>query len=505
MRQLRELLDGLVDAEMLRACGTRTVASLCDDSRRAGPGALFVAVPGSVVDGRQFIGDAVQRGAAVVVGQELGAVPGALAIRVDDARATLARLAHRWYGLDAGSAPRLKLIGITGTNGKSTTAFMVRGIFQAAGQRCGLLGTLHYDLCARSVKSNLTTPGTLELASYLRECADSGAEAAVMEVSSHALDQRRTAGLHFAAAAFTNLTQDHLDYHGTLENYRAAKARLFAELAPEAVAVINRDDPHHAAITADCRARLVYYSLEGDADITGKVVRDTVQGTLYRMRIGGRTLALENAIVGQHNVYNALAAAGLAWALGVPLEAIEAGLTAVRNIPGRLQRVPSQGGPEVFVDYAHTDDALRNVLRVLKPLTRRRLIAVFGCGGDRDRGKRPKMARAVAEFADAIVVTSDNPRTEDPKQIITDILAGFDEQDRRRVSVEPDRRAAIVSALAGAGPGDVVLIAGKGHEDYQIIGTQRVHFDDVEVAIEAAAELARQRPGGPAAENVETR
>jgi UDP-N-acetylmuramoyl-L-alanyl-D-glutamate--2,6-diaminopimelate ligase len=241
-------------------------------------------------------------------------------------------------------------------------------------------------------------------------------------------------------------------------------------------------------------ARVVGFSLARDAEIAASILRETIEGTVYRLRIDGSEMVLENALVGTHNVCNAMAAAGLAWALGMPLEAIERGLQAVQEIPGRLQRVPGLREMEVFVDYAHTEDALRHVTRVLKPLTRGRLIVVFGCGGDRDRLKRPLMAQAAAEFADAMIVTSDNPRTEDPERIIDDILPGFEEDARRRVVVEVDRRAAIRAALAGASAGDVVLIAGKGHEDYQVVGRERVHFDDREVAMEAVAAL-QQRHG----------
>ena len=486
-----ELLRGLAPAEALAGCESRRVSGICDDSRRVLPGGIFVAVPGTRADGRRYIDDAIRRGAGWVVGEELGPMAQAVAINVSDARAALTTLALRWYGLADDGCAGMKLAGITGTNGKSTTAFMVRAILRAAGLKCGMLGTVHYDLCGRSVAAPMTTPGPLELGACLRECADAGAAAAVMEVSSHALDQKRTDGLRFAAAAFTNLTGDHLDYHKTVENYRAAKARLFTGLDASAVALVNRDDPNHEAMLQDCRARVVTYALEREADITARIVRSTSQGTFYRVQLEGRELVLENAIVGRHNVYNALTAAGLARALGAEPEAISAGLLSVRNIPGRLQRVPCGSAADVFVDYAHTDDALRNVLSVLKPLARRRLIVVFGCGGDRDRTKRPRMARAAAEFADAILVTSDNPRSEEPRAIIAEILPGFEAEARRRVVAEPDRAAAIRAALAAAGAGDVVLIAGKGHEDYQIIGERRIHFDDVEVAIQAAAALNR--------------
>ena len=482
---LGALLAGIVDQTLPATQRERVITGLFDDSRCVRPGGVFVAIRGTAVDGRRFVGDAVARGAAVLIGEGLQPARDALVINVGDARATLARLAARWYGLDTRPGGGLRVLGITGTNGKTTTAHLTRAILQAGGWRCGMLGTVQHDLCARSVTADMTTPGPLELAEYLRQCVDHGAQAAVVEVSSHALDQRRTDGLRFAAAAFTNLTQDHLDYHGTFEAYRAAKARLFAQLDESAVAVVNADDPHHEALLCDCRARVVTYALERAADISASIARDTIDGTQYRVRLEDAELVLESRLVGRHNVYNALAAAGLAAAVGVPRQAIEQGLSAVSQVPGRLQRVPGLPGVELFVDYAHTPDALRNAAAALKPLARGRLIVVFGCGGDRDRTKRPLMAAVAAEFGDLLVVTSDNPRSEDPQAIIDDILTGFDQNTRRRVLVEPDRRSAIHAALADVGEGDIVLIAGKGHEDYQIIGTERRHFDDVDVALQA--------------------
>jgi UDP-N-acetylmuramoyl-L-alanyl-D-glutamate--2,6-diaminopimelate ligase len=488
-RPLGELLAGILDLPLSAAQRGLAVTGVCDDSRRVRPGNIFVAIRGTQADGRGFVGDAVGRGAAVLVGEDLAPIGDALVISVSDARAALARLAARWYGLDGPSASHVRLVGLTGTNGKTTTAYMTQAILQAGGLRCGLLGTVQYDVCSRALAARMTTPGPLELARYVRQSVDAGAQAAVIEVSSHALDQRRTDGLRFSAAAFTNLTQDHLDYHGTFEAYRETKARLFAQLDETAVAVVNRDDPNWQTLVRHCAARVVTYALDQDADVTAALTRDTIGGTSYRLRVAGAELELENALVGQHNVYNAMAAAGLASALGMPAEAIERGLSSLREIPGRLQRVACRDDVEVFVDYAHTDDALRNVARVLKPLARRRLIIVFGCGGDRDRAKRPLMARAAAKFGDAVIVTSDNPRSEDPQTIIDDILEGFDEEARRRVLVEPDRRNAIQAALAGAAAGDVVLISGKGHEDYQLVGGERLHFDDVEVARQVAADL----------------
>lgn len=489
MCKLGDLLRGLVPDTALAACGDMRVRNIHDDSRRVGPDDLFVAVRGTNIDGRDFVGDAIHRGASVVIGEQLDPTERALVLNVRDARLALTTMALRWYGLADDGCRGMKLVAVTGTNGKSTTAFMTRAILRAAGMKCGLLGTVHYDLCGRSVTANMTTPGPLQLAAYLRECADAGAQAAVLEVSSHALDQKRTDGLRFAAAAFTNLSGDHLDYHGTIEHYAAAKARLFALLPESAEAIVNADDPMHRAMLADCRARVQTFGIDNDADIRATISRETSRGTFYRMQLGEEELVLENALVGRHNVYNAMTAAGLAHAIDAPARAIVDGLASVRNIPGRLQRVPCQSPADVFVDYAHTDDALQNVVGVLRPLTRGHLIVVFGCGGDRDRSKRPRMASAVASCADIIVVTSDNPRTEDPESIIEDILPGFDADQRHRVLVEPDRAEAIRCAMRRAGEDDVVLIAGKGHEDYQIIGTERIHFDDVEMAIQAAAEI----------------
>lgn len=488
MPSLGQLCAGILDSRCIAGLETLEISGVYDDSRMVRPGGLFVAVRGGQTDGARFITDAAARGAAAIIaprGAECSAhVP---IISCDDERGVLARLAMRFQGLDR-PATALRVLGVTGTNGKSTTAMMTRAIIQTSGEKCGLLGTICYDLCARSVTADMTTPGPVTLAAYLRECREAGARYAMMEVSSHALDQRRTDGLRFEAAAFTNLTGDHLDYHKTMENYREAKRRLFTELSPDATAILNRDDPSAEHMARGCRARVVYYSLGGDAEISARLIRDSIKGTLYRMRIDDEDLVLENALVGRHNVYNAMAAAGLARAAGVSIAAIQQGLNSLRNVPGRLQRVPCSSRADVFVDYAHTDDALRNVLSVLRPLAQRRLITVFGCGGDRDRSKRPRMARVAAEFSDMIFVTSDNPRTEEPLAIIQEILTGFDDEARRRVISEPDRRSAIRLAMRAAAAGDVVLIAGKGHEDYQVIGTQKIHFDDVEVAIEAASE-----------------
>jgi UDP-N-acetylmuramoyl-L-alanyl-D-glutamate--2,6-diaminopimelate ligase len=488
---LAELFEGI--AELPGSLSGISVTGVFDDSRLVQPGGLFVVVRGTNADGRRFIDEAVRRGATVIVGEELPEVAGVACVRVRDARLALAQLSARWYGLHRAPLNAMPLIGITGTNGKSTSAFMVRSILRAVGRPCGLLGTIEYDLVGEMAPANLTTPGPVQLAEYIRRAGDHGAQAVVLETSSHALDQRRTAGLGFRVGVFTNLTGDHLDYHKTMEDYAAAKARLFEALPADGVAVVNKDDAWTPRLVRDCGARVLTYSLAAEADITAKIVRETISGTQYKLRIGGTTVTVENPIVGRHNVYNALAAAGVGHALGVPVESIVAGLRSLTDVPGRLQRVPCGLPGEVFVDYAHTDDALLNVLSVLKPLTRGRLIVLFGCGGDRDKTKRPRMAAVAGQLADAIIVTSDNPRTEDPHDIIRDILAGFRPEDRKRVTTAVDRKAAINCAVSTLHPGDVLLIAGKGHENYQVIGHERTPFDDVDVAMRAAQAL---RPAG---------
>ena len=484
-RPLRELLRGVVAPPVPPEWREHLVSGVFDDSRRVEPGGVFVAIRGGAVDGRKFVGDALARGAAVLIGDGLSPVDKVLVVNVPDPRKTLALLAVRWHGLESLCRNDLLLLGITGTNGKTTAGFMTQAILQAGGWKCGLLGTIRYDLCGEAKTAGMTTPGPLELAGYLRRSSDNGARAVVMEVSSHALDQRRTDGLRFAAAAFTNLTRDHLDYHKTFEAYREAKARLFRELDDSAKIVLNVDDPNADTMRAGWESGVITYALDRPADLTASSIQESFNGTSCRLRLNDEAYDLTSRMVGRHNVYNALTAAGLARAVGMPNEAIISGLSALRHVPGRLQRAP--GAPEigVFIDYAHTPDAVYKAAGVLKPLARKRLIVVFGCGGDRDREKRPMMARAASEFADAIIVTSDNPRTEDPRDIINDIMPGFDENARRRVLVDPDRRGAIHAAVSCAAEGDVVLVAGKGHEDYQIIGAERRHFDDMETALEA--------------------
>jgi len=471
--------------------GRVEVTGVCGDSRAAQPGHVFVALSGSKADGAAFAADAVKRGAVAVVADrdaDVGPLT-APVIRVPDARAAVARLARGFYGLGRIQADgRFPVVGVTGTNGKSTFAYMVRALLQRAGLRPAMLGTIEYDLVGRKVDAALTTPDAVTLTQHLVEAAGHGADSAVMEVSSHALDQRRTDGIRFATGVFTNLTQDHLDYHGTLENYRDAKRRLFEQLDRSATAVLNAHDPNCDHMAAACRGRVQRFGLDSRADVRGGILQADIGGGTFVLDVEGRQVSVRTPMVGRHNILNALAAAAAGLSLGLDLEIIADGIARLDNVPGRLERVDTGDlGFDIFVDYAHTDDALRNVLSAVRPLTRERLWCVFGCGGDRDPYKRPLMARAVTQGADRFVITSDNPRTEDPQKILQDIERGVSNSDRERGTTIADRREAIQHAIERLEPGDALIIAGKGHENYQILGTQKIHFDDVEVAREAVA------------------
>jgi len=474
-------LDGCADDGLAQAL----VTSIADDSRRVTPGACFVAVRGTKSDGHRYVRQAVDAGAVVIVVEDDAEVgSGAPAVRVADSRAALAKLASAFYGLRGAGALAPTFIGITGTNGKTTIAWILRSILNTAGHRTAVLGTIEYDLISSRRAAPHTTPPALELALCLAEARDAGANFAILEVSSHALDQRRTDGLEFSAGVFTNLTGDHLDYHGDMDTYRQAKRRLFENLSARSIAVLNADDPSSKVMAAGTKATPILYGLDSpDAVVTADLRTTTSSGSTFVLRSQGFETMIRSRLVGRHNVLNVLAAAATAEHFGVAPAAIREGVERSAGAPGRLQPVHSSGAPfGVFVDYAHTDDALRNALEAVRPLTANRLICVFGCGGDRDRGKRPRMAAVVEELADIAFVTSDNPRHEAPMAIIDEILVGFSRKPRCRVEVEADRRAAIGAAIAEALPGDTVLIAGKGHETYQQIGDDKLDFDDSIVA-----------------------
>ncbi len=449
------------------------------DSRLVRQGDIFVAIAGNTADGHRFIEQAVANGARYVVCQDRDhASAAAVAVVVENSARAAGLLAQASRGRPAS---KLTNLAVTGTNGKTTVAFLVHACVTHAGKRCGLMGTVVYDTGSGVTPASLTTPDPLTIAQMQHSMVEAGAEYMVIEASSHALSQDRLAGIDFRAAAFTNLSGDHLDYHKTEESYLTAKTRLFTALGPEATAVLNRHAPQSEAIARQTRARLCWYAVNEPADITAHVESVTVEGARFTLEYDGRRAEVVTPLLGAYNVANHLAAAGLCLAAGFDLATVAAGLSSLKAIPGRLEKV---GADEfsVLVDYAHTDDALQNVLTTLKPLCKGRLIVVFGCGGDRDRTKRPRMAAVAQRLAYMVIVTSDNPRTERPEAIIEDIVAGFPASTSDAILIEADRAKAIEWAIQKARKDDIVLIAGKGHETYQIIGAEKIHFSDKEVA-----------------------
>jgi len=412
----------------------------------------------------------------VLEGQQPVAVP---AVRVRDIRRAMALLAAAFYGNPAAA---MRMVAITGTAGKTTTSYLARSVFEHAGRKTGLLGTINYWVLGQKFPAPNTTPESLDLQRLLAQMRDAGADTVVMEASSHGIELQRLAGIDFGAAVFTNFSQDHLDFHGDMEGYFRSKLKLFEALAPSAAAVINADDPALAAVAPATRARLLRFGIDRPADVTASAISEDIAGSRFTLEIAGRRSPVALSLPGRHNVYNALAAAAAAHACGIGDGDIAAGLAAVSAVAGRFERVDAGQDFSVVVDYAHTPEELDRLLAAAKKLAPARIITVFGCGGDRDRSKRPLMGRAVAQWSDVVVVTSDNPRTEDPSAIIKDILPGLAGKPHQ---VYPDRRQAIHRAVAEARSGDLVIIAGKGHEDYQIIGTEKTHFDDREVAREA--------------------
>jgi UDP-N-acetylmuramoyl-L-alanyl-D-glutamate--2,6-diaminopimelate ligase len=463
-----------------------TCSGITHDSRLATPGSVFVALPGQKADGAAFAPQAIAAGAVAVVAEN--AAPERTAtpwVVVSDARLALALLAAEFFGHPS---RQMKVVGITGTNGKTTTSYVMQAIFEAAGIRCGLMGTVTYRIGDRELPATRTTPEAPDVQAFMRQMVDAGCGACVMEVSSHALAMRRVDGIRFAAGVFTNLTRDHLDFHHDMETYFAAKRRLFEMLPPDAPAVINADDPRGAAL-AETMGRPLTYAVNKEADVTPGPLSYALDGLQFDVRLPQGIAHVKSRLVGKPNVYNILAAAGTAAALGVPIKAIEQGLQKLAGVPGRFE-VASTSSDDitVVIDYAHTDDALRNLLETARALASRRLITVFGAGGDRDKTKRPLMGMVAARLSDVVVITSDNPRGEDPARIIDEVKRGAEPEARQR-SVEvlaiADRRDAILNAVDRALRGDVVLIAGKGHEKYQDIGGRTTPFDDVAVAREA--------------------
>ncbi len=481
--KLRDLLANALGDEWLSGrLDEAEVKGITADSRAVRDGFVFVAIKGVSLDGHRFIEEAIKRGARVIIAQSSEAVslesqiP--FLIRVKDTRVALAKLAAEFY---ANPSSRMKVIGITGTNGKTTVTYLIEAIINEAGFSVGVIGTIDYRFKNTVIPSKNTTPGPLDLQSLFAEMLGQGVNYAVMEVSSHALAQDRVGGIKFHSAIFTNITQDHLDYHQTKEEYFQAKSKLFKNIRSPAYAVINNDDPYAARLKKITQAKIITYGITNDSDVMARDIKFDISHTEFTLRdnINQRELKLRTQLIGIFNAYNILAA--VTWALndGLDQKTILSALEKFSFVPGRLEKIDSKGGFKVFVDYAHTEDALKNVITTLKQLPHKRLIVVFGCGGERDKTKRPKMGFVVTELADFAVITSDNPRSEDPEDIIADIKQGI-KKDNYCVAV--DRGEAIKKSLSMASPGDIVLLAGKGHENYQILKDRYIEFDDREVA-----------------------
>ncbi len=487
--RLHSLLRYLDPQPPLDAIPDVAIDGIQEDSRLVRAGDLFIARPGTRLDGSQFVRDAQARGAAAVITQS--PIDGVLLpqVIVENAALATSTLANAFYGHPSHD---LRLVGVTGTNGKTTVTYLVRHILAHVNKTCGMIGTVEIDDGARRLEANMTTPSAIHVAELLAAMKKNRCRACAIETSSHALDQFRTDGARYAGAGFTNLTGDHLDYHGTLDRYAAAKARLFANLPADGVAAVNVDDPHHEKMIARCEARVVTFGIRRPADYRAVDFAVSMHGTSYVLNAPDGKTEVSLKLIGRHNIENSLCAIALCCEVfGLSIHQAASALRTARGAPGRLEPV-SLGQPfAVLVDYAHTDDALQNVLSALRPLAKNRLRVVFGCGGDRDRTKRPRMAHVAEKIADVIYVTSDNPRTEDPQSILAEIVGGFSIENTKRLVVEADRRKAIEQAIGDAEAGDVVLIAGKGHENYQIVGTTRHHFDDVEEASRAITAWAR--------------
>jgi len=493
--KLERLIKGL-DIKNISGETSGEVSALCFAADKCVKDSLFVAVSGLQTDGHRFIPEAISRGARFIVYEKDEPLPSeVVAIRVSDSRRALGRLARNFFGNPSAS---LTLLAVMGTNGKTTITYLLESILKAAGFNCGVLGTVNYRYNNQTYPAPNTTPESYEFQRIMRAMADEGVTHVIAEVSSHAVDLKRVDDCDFDLGIFTNLTRDHLDYHLTMENYFQAKKRFFAEILPQSKKVhpqkmaVNADDPWGQRILREVSLPALTYGLESDCAVKAGDYALSLSGIKARIHLGGESVSVSSPLIGKFNLYNILAAAGAAFILQVPPDVIKKGIENLSSVPGRLEAVASSSGINVFVDYAHTDDALRRVLQNLAELKKQRIITVFGCGGNRDRGKRPLMGEAAATLSDLTIITSDNPRLEDPLAIIAEIETGIDlskvqktspenlrlQNGTRAYTVIPERKKAIEAAVNEAQTGDIVLIAGKGHEDYQILGTRKIPFDD---------------------------
>jgi len=488
---LKDLATYIIGSEIRGDAGTEC-RGISIDSRKISPGDLFICLPGHTVDGHDYANKAAEAGAAALVVQRWLDDVTLPQLKVKDSRVAMAVLGNVFFDFPSS---RMKVIGVTGTNGKTTTTYLIERILLDQGKSAGLIGTIQRRFAGQTFPMSGTTPESLDLQRYLHEMKEADTDYCVMEVSSHALDQGRVKGTKFRTAVFTNLTQDHLDYHKSMEEYRAAKGLFFSRLgntyasSPEerSYAVLNADDPASAYFAKQTAVEIVTYGVDQEADVRASNIRITAKGTTFRADTFLGNIDITLKMVGKFNVYNALAAMTVALLEGVSLQDIKSSLEAVPGVDGRVEAVDEGQSFAVIVDYAHTPDGLENVLNAVNEFAKGRVICVFGCGGDRDRTKRPIMGKIAARLSGYVIVTSDNPRTEDPELILKDIEAGLEEDGvpRERYELIVDRREAIQKAIEMASPEDVVLIAGKGHETYQLIGKEVHDFDDRIVAKEA--------------------
>lgn len=479
-KRLDELIQNLPIKQII---GDKRVniAGITYYSKNIKPNFLFVAIDGSKTSGTKYIDEALMNGAIAVATSkpdsqgQYRAVPPVL-IQVENPRIFLAQLAQRFYDFPT---QNISLLGITGTNGKTTTAYLAKSILDTADKTSGLLGTIRHFDGESWIKAENTTPESLDIIQILSKLVRKGIKYCILEVSSHGLELERVFGLHFQIGVFTNFTQDHLDFHKTLEAYKRAKMKLFSGLDQNAIAVINKDDMVADEIAQLTKARIITYSLKVQAEITAKILNLSARVTNVMLKVEGETIKIDLRLIGSHNVYNFMAAVGIGLAYQIPLNTIKTGIEKVKMIPGRLEPVENNKGFAVFIDYAHSPDALKHLINSAREFSKKRILVLFGCGGNRDQAKRPIMGRIATELADHVIITSDNPRDEAPDKIIEDIKIGI---NKSNYEIIPDRYTGIKRILFLAKTGDTVLIAGKGHEDYQIIGDERRHFDDRQIA-----------------------
>ena len=469
------------------------ITAISDDSREVTPGCIFVALMGHQKDGRNFVEEAVSKGASVIVSDPGLHVPeGIIKVSVTDVRAALAEIAKNFYG---DPSAKLKVIGITGTNGKTTVTYLIEAIVKEAGARAGVIGTINYRSNGDIKPARNTTPGSLELQKLISDMVGVGVKYAAIEVSSHALDQGRISGVRLDVGLFTNITSDHLDYHKTRDEYFKAKSKIFEHLKDDGVIVLNYDDEKVRSLKGSITRRTLTYGIGQGSDIRAYNIKLSSNGSSFDVSAPSDKFQVSTRLIGMHNVSNCLGAIAAMYALGVDKKLMAEGIESVTFVPGRLEPVEMGQSFKVLVDYAHTEDALNNVLAILKEIAGREVWTIIGCGGDRDKTKRPLMGLAACKFSDRVIITSDNPRSEEPLDIIRDIEAGVKGKFSNYLIV-PDRREAIRKAITSAMEGDIILIAGKGHEDYQIVKDSVIHFDDREVAAEMLTERMKEEDEG---------